>query len=367
MEIILINVSTCWDRCLETHKGIDGDAIQSKSYFVIGVGVVDDIDLEEMDSLRFPLDGEMCNASFEHWLKYICSGAIPSKHCIAAANSLLSTHTFSSVKVWKGQPDNNNITPLGNEIEVYKFSYPYKEIFFKDFALLSDGVRESLKKSHKDEPKRKMSRARSIGLNWFVFCSLGIHDPYYAGDLKRDIKPFGAFIGTSIEIFPDCHGSRRDIDEENPEVIAKDSDELFRYFMSPQQARELLPKEIANDPRFNNDFFEYWGNDKQWGNSELLKSHWQWKYELHFFKQVPLANIEVILWPSYCEVNTVLRAKEMWGIDDLVRFRDANPQIKIIDYPWDPDFNGGCFWNASYEVAKFFCKNKRFPDSWIEI
>ena len=318
-----------------------------------------------MNLSDFSLSLEQCKISFNYWKKFFSyEDEIPDE-IVNCARILPTTHTFPSVRVWKIPENNNNETLSANNW----FRYPYKDIFFEDNALMSDGLRKQQGKLNPFEQRRDMSRARELKLNWFVFTLMGFHDPYYGGLSNKgwQAKPFGVFISTTKEGFPESHISRRDIDEMNPEVKVDKLSDAFNYCMTPEQGRNLLPHEIMSDSRFEGDFFEYWGKPEQWDDETKRHCHWQWKYEMRFFRTIPMNYIEAVLWPTYNIMSTAKKTLELNGIEEIQKFKKLYPKINVIDYPWVQDDNGKGLVNASCLTASFYAEKKRFPESWIEV
>lgn len=322
-----------------------------------------------MNLAKLPITIADADKNFEKWKKKFETCSAPTSLCIHNAEILPTTHTFPSEKHWIRR-DKTGKQVLDNSGDpVYESVLPYHRIFFESRAIVSDGKRAASGDHLIAEPRRKMPRVRELGLNWFVFCSHGIHNPRFAGEPEHHIRPFGVFVSKKAEDrdFPYAHASRRDIDEKNAEVSVSKTEDALEFIMTPQKARYLLPMEIASDARFNNDFFAYWGDQELWLDDGKRACHWQWKYEFRFYASVPMDEIEAVLWPNELEFDEVLDCAVPWAQEELSEFVRDYPKIAIITYPMDYEDPGGCFWSASYKVASFYCAKERFPISWLEV
>ena len=251
------------------------------------------------------------------------------------------THTFGAWRKW------------GQNGE--KEEFPYKNILFRDNRLISDHHRYGEFFKNSGSIRRKMTRARKSKLNRFVFAYHGIHDPYYARSNEIDVAAFGVFIKTHIERFPRCHATRRDLDSREAESPPN------REFLLPDDARLLIKYQVTYDKRHRGDFWHYWGSENYFRNSNYANTHWHWKAEFHFFKEVPLKAIDAILWPF--EIWGRQRQFLIGGNRLKQDFESRHPSCKVIPYHWsnlEPTFS---LIRASFAVARYLSDFGKYPES----
>lgn len=202
-------------------------------------------------------------------------------------------------------------------------------------------------------------RAKTAGLDDFVFAYLGIHEPRYA----RGIYPaFGVFVANShpIERFPRCNASSRNLDSDE---LGEDFENIEKCFLLPDHARALMAHEIL--ARHAGDFWHYWGTSQHCRDAAYRRQHWNWKIEFHYRGEVSVNDFAAILWPiqarslSFDFGSTPDESYRR----DAAKFRQMCSECSVIEYEWDPTSPSVSFLRASELATKFLLEHDRFPRS----
>ncbi len=250
------------------------------------------------------------------------------------------THTFPARKVWTtGEKD------------------LCSEILETGTGLLSDQYREDHGLYRTDEPRPRMPEARLVQLNRFVFAYLGVHDAFYSR--RHDggfTQAFGLFLRKSIEVFPYCNATRRDLASKESSFKSDPRAD----FLTAEHARRLCGCQVAKDARHKGDFWQYWGASEFW-NPKYAEEHWEWKYEFHFFEKVAVNDLEAVLWPEVA-ASAVGGGTRLSSLHDRAEaFRGRFPQCHIVFYDWDDRLPTKSFLDASTAVTKFRLAHGKYP------
>lgn len=287
--------------------------------------------------------------NFAYWKSRWSPCVEPSPE-LAIAAAIPTAHTFPS-EIWIGDTAR----------------YPYREIFFEDRALLSRNSRTDRGKIQKGDPVRTMEDAIECNLHHFVFAYLAVHDPYYAEqgrpeDVAPTQWPFGVFIPHTLDEFPRCNATRRDL--ASPDV-KNGTEGLEAQFLMPDDARRYAEYECQNDERHKGDFWHYWGGYQYWRDPKYKEENpWTWRLEFHYLNSVLVEQVSAVLWP----VGMVRLESGGWrptltDNKEVQRFRMEYPGISLVTYNWDPDDFSDSLIRASYSVMRYYLDKGLFPDT----
>jgi hypothetical protein len=257
-----------------------------------------------------------------------------------------STHTFGAWRKWGEGEDAQD--------------FPYDQILFRDRGLISDYHRRKRIRRGLKTPYRKMSKAKRVKLDRFVFAYFGVHDPYYARSGEIDVAAFGIFIQTDLERFPKCNATRRDLSSAEAEWPPD------REFLLPIDARIIAKQQVASEKHHKDDFWHYWGNEQYFMDPGYANEHWSWKTELHFFERVDVKHMDAVLWPY--ELRGRLndwggRRRYFIGGDAANQFKKFHPSCQVIPYHWSNAKPTLSLVKASGAVSRFLVVKGRYPDS----
>ena len=293
-----------------------------------------------MTDVTTDLSPDNAEQNFLYWSKFLCCQPDQSNPSDPPLIVPLA-HTFPARKVWhSGEKD---------------LCY---EILESGTGLVSDHHRDINGHYLPDEPRPKMARARTLQLNKFVFAYLGVHDPVYARNYSDGLftQSFGLFLKRSIESFPYCNATRRDLASvESSFLVNPNADFLFA-----EHGRRLCRCEIVKTAKHKGDFWQYWGAGEFW-KPAYISDHWKWKYEFHFLDRVPVDDFEAILWP---EVSAGMKSggTGFSALHDRAKaFQQHYPQCKIVFYEWNDRAPIMSFVNASTAVTKFRLARGDYP------
>ena len=279
-------------------------------------------------------------ANFVHWCEDLAgrfghgSPAIPA----SLLTSLPTSHTWG----------NAHFPCDGRD------TYLFEKILFLDGALLSKQARRD-----RAEPVGGTvgPRAQQLGLDRYVFATLGVHDARYG---RTAVPPFGVFLSWQAE-----HTDSGNVFSNNATVSDMDSPEATargepwdRHFMLPADSRELASLEVHLDPRHLGDPWRYWAAAEFW-----TKEAWQWQVELHFLERVPVSQFAAILWPTEDAIRTTdgLPTVDTRRNRGVREFREQYPHCSVIPYVPDRRHYGRSLRKASTSVATFFAAHGSFP------
>lgn len=257
---------------------------------------------------------------------------------LEALKNLPTTHTFSKYR---------------SLIDVRE------NVLIKGQGLLADSERI-------EDPKlrRKMPKARSVNLHFYIFSYHGIHDPYYANYQREPMnKPFGIFIDPKAEkLLRTAEPPLPSIATYRDLESSQSLNPLVVNFLLPHDARELLANEVKN---LYADIWEYWG-----GTSQYSRAHWEQLYEFHFFKKVPVKMFLAVIWPLNYEddENTGERSWDQEELKYIVNFKKRFNYINVYIYEWGHKNPVDEFLKSSRKQADYYLKHNRFIDNtlrWI--
>lgn len=218
------------------------------------------------------------------------------------------------------------------KIDDFKTYFPYKEILFKNKAVLSQYSRRLSTEKAPESSFQILGKANNYP--YFVYTYLGSHDHYYSRVRGEEMPSpaFGIFISKDAEYTKFSNSTR--VDLSSPESI----EEKEKEFLTSTGGRIYTAYQIANRLDHKNDFFHYCG-DYQIAkkNGNYLRNCSKWKTEFHFLYKVDITNISAILWP-YKILHTLsgllVDPITLNEINDLKR---VNSQIKVYPYQWKND------------------------------
>jgi len=308
---------------------------------------------------KLKLTRKKLTENFNHWLSIWPERTEPEAVISELFTSqILTTHSFPFEK-----------RLADKDIVCYESIFSENE----ENGILSNGYRKKLKINPDDD---KSNRNIPDGLENYVFAYLGIHQPYYSrkqtDKLGINSKPFGIFINSaidneSVEKFDDCHASRRDLGESNPEVDSRNKD---LEFLLPENARTLMAYQICNDPDHTGHsseqiecFWHYYGSIESWKNKDYATNSWKKKAEFRYFEKIKISDIKAVLWPIW--VEGIIDGAPVFSktYDDLKVLSEKYSNIQFITYNLDLRKPEICFVEASYISIKQYLSDGKFPES----
>ncbi len=261
-----------------------------------------------------------------------------------------TTHTFGYEKM---------IPLLGDASKIFSI-YPYKKILFDDKALLSDKYRRTRDKKHEDDIIRTMTKARSYGLDNYIFTYLGTHEYYYAKCRGANVPPFGIFLSVKLDY------------EENANSTFYDLESRYVGNRTPSQitlntvdARDLTAYEVVN--KYENDFFNYWICKNYVSKRYFDNNMWELKREFHYHEKIDLSEITAIIWPvekGWDQGLNQFVVREHTQ-EELAEFRTSHKGIAIYTYEWNEPEGLYRFQYASFLIADYFYKKGKLPNTDI--
>lgn len=284
---------------------------------------------------------KMLDMNYNDLLSAIPSANKPASSLREGIFSMPTTHTFGYEKVLID-------SFLSRAVSVF----PYKDILFKDKALLSDRLRSKKNGSSQPSLMRKMSKAREYGLDEYVFAYLGLHEYYYAKNAGMEMPAFGVFIHPSTDAFyEDINATLWDLESRFASLYKPEN-----ITLDVSHARDYTAFEIAN---IYGEFFNYWicqdYAEKEYHDDNM----WEYKREFHYKERVDLSDISMIIWPIEMINNDSDVYEPRNGVQkEIEEFERRNEDIMVYKYQWT--FNEGLrrFSYASYIVSLYAFENK---------
>ncbi len=308
---------------------------------------------------------------------------------IKPTNNILKTKVLREIsdqvcddnyKYWKEKCDlsevdelvlRSNTDLINNVLPAHTFSYKkegnmlLKSIFgfnerAKTFSKNCDGILAKRFRSEETPSFGHMTTSDKLGHDIFIFAYLGIHNPYHRNHDDLPVRPFGIFIKKEVEEFAYCHGTLADVAAENDLI---DRDNLDKYYLKPDDLRELKAIEISTDKEIKS-FNHYFGAPEYWNNDDDYESNLYKKTgEMRYYKKVSYDDIEAVLWPFFTDIVVEGKLDMDENLDLYNSFKKVFPEIKIIKYRCDDE---GHNWDnklleSSFYSMMFYNDNGFFP------